>query len=123
MILSVLTEHIVNLLASACIVNHKSGSLSTTEQFVLNYLIIWPPSIMQCEDFFRDAQVITYLRDPHCERIWKFLTIHHSFVVVAALKALDALLDAEIVPDFAIWQDPRDHWFTYPNTNLLAKSH
>ena len=120
-----LVEHIVNLLASACIqaTTQKWLPQLTTEQYLTNLPRLSElPSIMQCEDFFRDAQVIIVSPGPSLREDLEVLkTIHHSFVVVAALKALDALLDAEIVPDFAIWQDPRDHSNHLPKHQLVSE--
>ena len=36
------------------------------------------------------------------------------FLILAGVKALNALLDANITPDFAVWQDPRDHSYAIP---------
>ena len=43
------------------------------------------------------------------------------FTIIAAIKAVDFLLDNGIYPDFAVWQDPRDHEFALP-THSLSRS-
>lgn len=42
------------------------------------------------------------------------------FLILAGVKALNALLDAGIFPDFAVWQDPRDHTYAIPDRPEIA---
>ena len=77
---------------------------------------------MRCEQVFQDAQVAVVAPGPSLKQDLETLKANcHQFVVVVTLKAVDTLLDAGIVPDFAIWQDPRDHSNYHQNTLSLTK--
>ena len=43
------------------------------------------------------------------------------FVTIAPLKSLDSLFDIGVKPDFAIWQDPRDHSYIIPRRPELRE--
>lgn len=113
-----MVETLLDLLSSVCIqaTTQKWLPQLTTEQYLDNLpRVAELPSIMQCEDAFRGAQVVVVSPGPSLRQDLETLkAVHNQFIIVAALKAVDTLLDAGIVPDFAIWQDPRDHSIYLP---------
>ena len=46
--------------------------------------------------------------------------VQHSFITIAPVKSLNSLFDAGVAPDFAIWQDPRDHTYAVPDRPEIA---
>ena len=113
-----MVETLLELLRSACIqaTTQKWLPQLTTEQYLNNLpRVAELPSIMQCKETFRGAQVAIISPGPSLRQDLEALkAAHNKFLIVAALKAVDTLLDAGIVPDFAIWQDPRDHSIYLP---------
>lgn len=122
-----MVDTLLDLLSSVCIqaTTQKWLPQLTTEQYLNNLpRVAELPSIMQCEDAFRGAQVVVVSPGPSLRQDLEVLkAAHHQFLIIAALKAVDTLLDAGIVPDFAIWQDPRDHSIylpSHPRTNEVS---
>lgn len=63
-----------------------------------------------------DKDVLIVSPGPSLARDIQLLSAYQDrFVILAGAKALNALLDAGIFPDFAVWQDPRDHSYAIPD--------
>ena len=72
-------------------------------------------SIIHHKKRFADKHVIVVSPGPSLANDLVLLkALSKRLVVVAALKAADTLIRAEITPDFLVWQDPRDHGFALP---------
>ena len=67
-------------------------------------------SVMSLKSHFSGADVLVVSPGPSLKSDLQALTRHADrFLIIASMKSLSALFDAGIRPDFAIWQDPRDH--------------
>ncbi len=79
------------------------------------------PSVMSIQPEFEGADVLVVSPGPSLAQDLELLSqVQDRFLIVASVKALSALFDADIRPDFAIWQDPRDHSEAIPNRPEIA---
>ena len=98
-------------------------SVTTTEQYLANLLTVANcPSVLKLRPYFEEANVLILSPGPSLRDV--FDQLHDAaerFVTIAPLKSLDSLLDAGVKPDFAIWQDPRDHSYIIPKRAELEE--
>jgi hypothetical protein len=81
------------------------------DQYLSNLPLLaeWP-SIRDCQRKFLNQDILVVSPGPSLSTDLDVLREHQDkFVIISALKATSALLNAGIRPDLAIWQDPRDH--------------
>ena len=106
-------EKIQGLLRSACIQTSTRRWLpqQTTIQYFQNLnALATCDSISDYRSFIADKHLLVVSPGPSLKKDLAGLKKYRAkFVVIAALKAVDTLLDSGVTPDFAIWQDPRDH--------------
>lgn len=88
----------------------------TTVQFLSNlHHLCSSNSVMVLASEIRNKDVLVVSPGPSLvDDLPKLKTCREDFLIIAALKAVDVLLEYDIHPDFAIWQDPRDHAFALP---------
>ena len=91
-------------------------SVTTTEQYLANLLTIANcPSALNLRPYFHEANVLILSPGPSLRDVFDQLDdASERFVTIAPLKSLDSLFDIGVKPDFAIWQDPRDHSYIIP---------
>ena len=101
------------LLRSACIqaATRKWLPQVSTKQYLENLpKLSATHSVVSAKPVFNCANVLIVSPGPSLQHDVDLLKKNAGkFVIIAALKVVDVLLEAEIIPDFAIWQDPRDH--------------
>ena len=108
-----LFEQCHELLRAACIQTNTRRWLPqlTCEQYLSNLAFLASrPSVNSFKKEFKDTDVLVVSPGPSLLEDLPLLRTNQSkFTIIAALKAVDTLLNNRIKPDFAIWQDPRDH--------------
>ncbi len=73
-------------------------------------------SATSLKPILEDKDVLIVSPGPSLARDIQLLSAHQDrFLILAGVKSLNALLDAGIFPDFAVWQDPRDHSYAIPD--------
>ena len=98
-------------------------SVTTTEQYLANLLTIANcPSVLKLRPYFEGANVLILSPGPSLRDAFDQLDdAVERFVTIAPLKSLDSLFDVGVKPDFAIWQDPRDHSYIIPKRAELKE--
>jgi len=93
----------------------------TTEQYLSHIERLTKcASVMSLRDLFYGADVLILSPGPSLKRDFDLLKRHADrFVTIAPVKSLEALFSAGIIPDFAIWIDPRDHSYAIPQLKDL----
>lgn len=94
----------------------------TTEQWLAKApQLAGLPSATSLRSEFEGADVLVVSPGPSLAADLALLeSVQDRFLIFASVKALDALFDAGIKPDLAIWQDPRDHSDAIPDRPELA---
>lgn len=79
-------------------------------------------SVMSLKEQFEDADVLVISPGPSLKKdLSALLECKDHFLTIASMKTLDTLFDAGIKPDFAIWQDPRDHSEAIPQRSEISE--
>jgi len=77
-------------------------------------------SIMSLQSMFAGADVLVLSPGPSLRKDFALLKKCASrFITIAPVKALEALFDEGIKPDFSIWQDPQDHSYAIPDRDEI----